>query len=199
MSTSLLPLISYVFVTTFTPGPNNISSASMGMNYGFRTTLPYLLGIYAGFMGIMLAAGAATETITRVFPRIETILRYIGAAYMVWLAVSIVRSTTESPESKGKPIATWRRGFFLQVVNPKVIIYGITVFSAFLTVYIDAFWQLLLAAFVLASTAFLSISVWTLFGSVINRVLHRYRYRLIFNCVMGLLLLYSALSLLGLW
>ncbi len=138
-------LLAYVFVTTFTPGPNNITSASMGMNHGYRKALPYLLGIFTGFVGIMFVCGLLTETVVRLLPKLEIGLRIVGSAYMIWLAISILRST-KTEESKDALSPAFGRGVLLQVLNPKVIIYGITVFSGFLIPLLGSIFDLALAA-----------------------------------------------------
>lgn len=196
MKEMLLPFFAYVFVTTFTPGPNNITSTSMGMNYGYRTALRYIMGIATGFIVIMFLCGLLTGTITRVFPKVEIVLRVLGAGYMVWLAVTILRSTKASAADIRKT-AAFRRGFTLQIVNPKVIVYGITVFSGFLTAVVHSLLTLFAASLFLTFFAFLSTSAWALFGSVIKKYLQHRTIRVVFNIAMALLLLYSAASIAG--
>ncbi|MFO7848333.1 MAG: LysE family transporter, partial [Spirochaetia bacterium] len=93
--------LSYVFVTTFTPGPNNVSSASMGTNYGYRKTLRYIFGILSGFSMIMLLSGLVTESLIRFLPRLESVLRVLGALYMVYLAVIILKASSHEPKVEG--------------------------------------------------------------------------------------------------
>ncbi len=193
----LLPLLSYVFVTTFTPGPNNITSAALGMSVGYRGTFRYMLGIWAGFVMVMFACGLLTETMVRIFPGLSLVLRILGSGYMLWLAFSLLRSSGAAGKDGGlKP--SFGRGFLLQVVNPKVIIYGITVFSSFLAAVIGDVFELSLAALFLSCLAFVSTSLWALFGATISKYLGNARVRLLFNLCMAGLLCYSALSIAGL-
>lgn len=197
MEEILLPLLSYVFVTTFTPGPNNITSAALGMRVGYRGIFRYLLGICAGFLLVMLVCGLLTETVVRVFPGLGIFLRIAGSGYMLWLAFSLLRPAKQAGKNSGTA-ASFGRGFLLQVVNPKVIIYGITIFSSFLAAVIGGFIELSLAALVLTVIGFVSISLWALFGAAISKYLGNPRVRLLFNVCMAGLLCYSALSIAGL-
>ena len=93
MDFNLIPFLSFVVITTFTPGPNNISSTSMGVLYGYKRTLNYLLGIATGFFFVMLLCGLVSTTLLSVFPAFEKVLRLIGAAYIIWLAVETLRES----------------------------------------------------------------------------------------------------------
>jgi cysteine/O-acetylserine efflux protein len=77
----MIPLISFVIVTTFTPGPNNISSASMGVLYGYKKTFNYLAGISAGFFVVMIACAYLSSTLLNIIPLAERYLRWLGAGY----------------------------------------------------------------------------------------------------------------------
>ena len=68
MDIDMIPLVSFAIVTTFTPGPNNISSAAMGVAFGYRRTRPYLFGIATGFFVMMLAAAYLASTLLRIMP-----------------------------------------------------------------------------------------------------------------------------------
>lgn len=195
MTSTFLPFLAYTFVTVFTPGPNNITSAAMGMAYGYRRTGQYLAGITSGFFCIMLAAGFLTELISREFPRVEGVLRVVGAVYMLYLAWTILRSSLK--EGANPPAPTYLRGLLLQLVNPKVMIFGITVFSGFINDMITARWQVIPAAAILSFLSFSSTSLWALFGSGIQRYLHHRPVLLVFNSSMAILLLYSAAAIAG--
>jgi threonine/homoserine/homoserine lactone efflux protein len=192
----LTPFLIYVFVTTFTPGPNNITAASMGMNYGYATALKCIFGIVSGFFCVAAICGFLTQTVILLFPKIENILRVLGTGYMVWLAFTILRAH-KITENGIKPNTAFRRGLILQFINPKGIIYAITVFSNFLVLIISSNIELIAASLFLAFIAYLSTSLWALFGSSIKNYLQNKKIRLIFNISMALLLLYSAASIAG--
>jgi len=114
----LLPLISFVIVTTFTPGPNNISSASMGMIYGYRKTVSYLVGIASGFFFVMIACAYLSSTLLTFAPAVEGYLRWIGAGYIVWLAIDTLRISYSFSESNGAPRA-FTKGCYPPVAQSK--------------------------------------------------------------------------------
>lgn len=92
MNIDMVPLISFVIVTTFTPGPNNISSASSGLMYGYKKSFNYLVGIASGFFVVMIACAYLSSALLAVIPVAERYLRWIGACYILWLAIGTLRS-----------------------------------------------------------------------------------------------------------
>ncbi len=198
MGDMLPAFFSYVFVTVFTPGPNNVSSASFGITCGYRKTLRYILGIATGFTVIMFLCGLLTETVVRLFPPVESVLRIVGSLYMLYLAFIILRASSHGGEESDRSLATFFRGMVLQLVNPKVVIFGITVFSGFLVDIANTGLHLFAASLFLASLSFLSTSLWALFGSVLRRYFAHRTFTLVFNSIMALLLVYSAAVISGL-
>ena len=195
-SINLFAFLSFVFVTTFTPGPNNISSASMGVLYGFKKTLNYRLGIATGFVFVMLLCGAISGTLQQVFPAFETALHYIGAAYILWLAYETLRTTYTFKEGK-QTLLGFSRGLLLQILNPKVVIYGLILYSTFLLPITHNVFYTILSALFLSSMPLCSTSTWALFGAAIRTYLHRPTVRRIVNVALALLLVYTAIELSG--
>ena len=118
MTVQMFPLISFVLITTFTPGPNNISSASMGIIYGYKKTFTYLVGITSGFFVVMIACAYLSQAILEILPVAEQYLRWIGAGYIIWLAITVFRSDVSMSEDKdiSQPFI---KGLMLQLLNPK--------------------------------------------------------------------------------
>jgi cysteine/O-acetylserine efflux protein len=197
MDINLVAFLPFVLITTFTPGPNNISSASMGVLYGYRDTLKYMLGIVTGFFLVMLLCGWTSTVLLRILPSFETALRFIGAGYILWLAFETLKTSYTFQESNQSPMG-FGRGLLLQVLNLKAIVYGLTLYSTFLVSITDNPVLLLLSATFLATLAFCSVSVWALFGSAIRTVLCQARIRQSVNLVLSLLLVYTAIELSGL-
>ena len=116
MDPLVLPFLAYAAVTTLTPGPNNISSAAIGMRLGYARTLPYIAGITAGFLCIMLAAGLASDLASQAYRGALPYFKWIGILYMVWLAVSLFlpsRHGTDAPEVRN---AGFKSGLLLQTL-----------------------------------------------------------------------------------
>ena len=196
MIVEVIPLVSFVLVTTFTPGPNNISSASMGVMYGYRETLTYLAGIASGFFVVMIVCAYLSAIVLTVMPSAQQYLRWIGAGYILWLALGIFQSGHSTAESDTTAKA-FTKGFLLQLLNPKVAVFGLTLYSTFLAPISDRIEYLFLSAVSFAFTAFIATSTWALFGAAIKQQLRNDRFRKTINLILSLLLVYTAIELAG--
>jgi len=196
MNPLLIPFLTYAAVTTFTPGPNNITSTAIGMRLGYRRTIPYILGIVAGFLVIMLAAGVLTDVARRAYSGAMPYLKWIGVIYMCWLAVSLFLPSTHGADAGQARNASFRSGLFLQIVNPKVILYGITIYSSFHVLLADTPMMLIGSSVFLAILGGIATSLWAVFGNLMAGFLKGRAAMLVFNITMALLLLYSAVSIL---
>lgn len=196
ISANFLPLISFVLITSFTPGPANISSASMGVLHGYRKTLKFLFGLSSGFFIVMLLSGWVSGMLLKAFPGLETLLRYAGAAYILYLAFSILKASYTFKEGDQDAMG-YAHGLMLQVLNPKLIVYALTLFASFLAPITGNAALVFLAVVLLAITAFCATSTWALFGSAIKNSLKSPRISLGINVLLALLLVYSAVELAG--
>ena len=88
----LMAFIAFAAVMCFTPGPNNVMLLSSGLTYGFRRSVPHILGITIGFAFMIAAVGIGFGTVFIAYPVLQTVLKYAGAAYLVYLAVAIAMS-----------------------------------------------------------------------------------------------------------
>ena len=196
MSSNLFPLLSYVLISTFTPGPSNISSASIAVQQGYRNTLNYQGGLAAGVFILMLLSGWISVTLLGIFPALEPVLRYAGAGYILYLAFGMLKASYSFTEQNAKPLR-FVHGIMLQVLNPKLIIYAFTLFSGFLTPITSNAALVLLAATVLAAISFVATSIWAIFGTAIKTYLHNPRLKTIVNIILSLSLVYTAIVLTG--
>src|SRR5205807_9143663 len=115
MSNSLLiAFVMFAVVMFFTPGPNNIMLLSSGLTYGFRPTIPHIMGITVGFAFMIDAVGLGLGTIFIAYPVLQTILKYAGVAYLVYLAVHIAMSEPPSAEQDDsrRPMTFWGAAMF---------------------------------------------------------------------------------------
>jgi len=167
MDFDFMALISFVGITTFTPGPNNITSASMGILFGYRKTLQYLVGITVGFFLIMAISGWISTALLQLLPAFENILRIVGPIYILWLAYHTFKASYTFEEDH-QVLLGFSNGIFLQLLNPKVIVYGLTVYSTLLGERVSSPLLLLLSAIALAGVGFCAVSTWTLFGASIR-------------------------------
>src|SRR5215212_447796 len=104
-----LALVSFAFATSITPGPNNIMLTASGVNFGFLRTIPHMLGIGAGFMALLVAVGVGVGAIFAAAPQLQTALKVVGAAYMLWLAWRVANAVgpRESADPRSRPMTFW--------------------------------------------------------------------------------------------
>ncbi|KQQ57272.1 lysine transporter LysE [Pseudomonas sp. Leaf127] len=187
----LLAFALFALVTSITPGPNNMMLLASGVNFGFRRTLPHMLGISTGFMVLVLAVGFGLGSLFQTWPLLYTLLRYIGGAYLLYLAWKIATSgpANENDQPQGKPMSFMAAALF-QWVNPKAWVMAIGAISTY-TPMQGYFTNVLVIAAVFALINLPGVSIWAGFGSLLRNVLRDPRGLRIFNGVMALLLVLS--------
>lgn len=183
--------LSYVIITTFTPGPNNIMAMSNATRYGFKKSISFNCGVFFGFLIIMVLSSFLSVTLYKIIPSIKPVMTFIGASYILWLAWKIYKSKPHA-EDGSHDTSTFTAGILLQFVNVKVIIYCITIVSTFMVPYYDSVFVLSMFSLFLAAVSFLSTCSWAMFGSIFQKFL--FRNERIVNTAMALLLVYTALS-----
>ncbi|XDZ64783.1 LysE family translocator [Alphaproteobacteria bacterium LSUCC0684] len=186
-----LPMLGFLIVASFTPGPNNIMLASSGVNFGFIRTLPHMLGVTIGFGCVLLLAGVGLDQIFRIFPLAQQVLRVAALIFIGYLAWGIARSEgSSSADSRGRPQYFWEAASF-QLINPKGVVVGVTMVSTFITPddpFLGQFVMMLLTAMAIA---LLSTMAWAAFGLIISQWIRTPVRLRVFNVTMALLLLAS--------
>ncbi|WP_394578716.1 LysE family transporter [Cytobacillus firmus] len=187
---SLLSFFLYVFVTSFTPGPNNIMAMVFANRFGLRNTIRFCLGVSAGFFVIMILCSYFNLLLHHFIPRVELIMTIIGVIYMLFLALKMMNSKPDDQNNNDAKQNGFLIGMLLQFINPKGILYGVTVISTFILPYHTSHTSLIFYSIFLAFVGFLSTFCWSVFGSIFQSFLAKYRSQ--FNVIMALLLVYSA-------
>ncbi len=192
MSHSLLiAFVMFATVMYFTPGPNNIMLLSTAVTYGFRRSLPHIAGITLGFAFMIGAVGLGLGAMFIAYPVLQTILKYAGAAYLIYLAAAIAMSGPLKPgqDNQRGPMTFWGAAMF-QWINAKgwvVVIGTITTYAA-----IASFpWNIAIQVAISLLLGTLSCISWALFGSSLRPLLTSERTVRAFNIVMAILLLAS--------
>src|SRR6201995_3944505 len=192
----LLAFVVFAAVMYFTPGPNNVMLLSSGLTYGFRPTLPHIAGITIGVAFMVGAVGLGLGTVFITYPVLQTILKYAGIAYLIYLAAAIALSEPVAPE-QGKrrgPMTFWGAVMF-QWINVKgwvMVIGTITAYAA-----IAAFpWNIAIQTVLSLMLGIPATVAWALFGSALRPVLSSPTAIRAFNIVMALLLLASLIPVL---
>ena len=187
----LIAFILFAVVMYFTPGPNNIMLLSSAVTYGFRRTLPHIVGITVGFAFMVGAVGLGLGTIFIAYPVLQTILKFAGVAYLIYLAAAIAMSGPVEPgqDNQRQPMTFWGAAMF-QWVNVKgwvMVIGTITTYAA-----IAAYpWNIAIQVVLSLILGALSCTTWALFGSSLRPILASQTAVRAFNIVMAVLLLAS--------
>jgi threonine/homoserine/homoserine lactone efflux protein len=189
-----LALVSFAFVAAMTPGPNNIMLTASGVNFGFARTIPHMTGICAGFVALVLAVGLGVGAAFTAFPDAKTILKVIGAAYMLWLAWKVATAgPSDAEEGDGAPMTFWQAAAF-QWVNPKAWVMAVSAMAVYVRpLHAAADVAAVTLAFGLVTVP--AVVTWAAFGHVLRRALRDPAKVRVFNVVMALLLVASVVPM----
>ena len=192
-------LAAFSLINAFTPGPNNITAMSQSVLFGFRRAQPFLIGVCTGVLLILLLCALFSAVLLNAWQDGEPVLRIIGALYMLWLAWSIITSATARLEGErdDEEVLSFERGLFLQFVNPKIILFGLTIFSGFMGSFLSFNFWLLLAVVVFTAQTYVAISFWALLGQALSRFLAGRVASIIIAIVLALMLVIIAYDLSG--
>jgi cysteine/O-acetylserine efflux protein len=166
--------------------------------HGYKNTLKYQAGLAAGVFLLMLLSGWFSTSLLNLFPVLEPTLRFAGAAYILYLAFGILKASYRLADNNLKSLH-FAQGLMLNALNPKLVVYAFTLFSAFLSPITTSALLLTMASLVLALVSFCSTSVWAAFGMAIQVYLDNPRLKFIINLVLSLMLVYTAASLIGIF
>lgn len=188
-----ITFLTYAVLTTITPGPNTIVSMSNGSRKGLIKGLPLNLGMWCGFTIVMVGCAALTSVLSAWIPKIKTPMLFLGAAYLLWLAWKCIRRSSEIQEKE--TAGDFLTGFSMQFVNPKIMLYGVMSYEAYiLPVYEGNTWALLGFSVVLSTVGFVNGLLWSGCGSVFRTLFSRHAR--VVNTVMALALVWCAVKLL---
>ena len=172
----------YCVINAFTPGPGNILALNTVTNYGYKKGKPLFFGIFAGYYVVQILCAIFVCGVNSLLPNVMEAMKYIGAAYILWLAIHIAFSkpSTENAEQS----ASFLKGFMLQFVNVKIYMFGVTALTGYVVRYMSSFLALLFFELIIATIA---TCTWIGLGVLIQKVYLRY-FRVI-NIILALILL----------
>jgi threonine/homoserine/homoserine lactone efflux protein len=187
----LWPLVLFSAAMSFTPGPNVIMVTSTAASFGYRRSIPHILGIAFGFgvMIVVLGAGLAGAMLAE--PRIHTVLKYVGAAYLLYLAWRIARSRGSTASSARERPIGFVEALVFQWVNPKGWVSAMGALAAYTTETGNPVVETALILLILDGAVFLSVALWAAFGVAVGRFLGNPAARRAFNWAMAGLLVLS--------
>ncbi|MBZ9675935.1 LysE family translocator [Mesorhizobium sp. ES1-1] len=185
---SFLALLVYAFVTSITPGPNNLMLLASGVNFGIARTVPHMLGISIGFLVLLLAVGFGLGAVLAAFPALHNALKIAGGAYLLYLAwkIAMSRSLSGRGEADARPMRFIEAAAF-QWVNPKAWVMAITAMAVY-TNPDHPFISVALISMAFAAVNLPSVSIWAGFGTALRGFLSDPVRLKWFNIVMGVML-----------
>ncbi|UWQ92070.1 LysE family translocator [Aliisedimentitalea scapharcae] len=185
----LLALALFAFVSSITPGPNNLMLMASGANFGFRRTVAHMLGIGLGFTFMILCVGAGLVQLFDAYPVAYDILKYGSVAYLLYLAWKIANAApVNAGEAVGRPMSFLQAAGF-QWVNPKAWTMALTALSAYTPDQSTR--SVIIVAMVFGAINLPCVSSWTVLGQQMARILTNPRRLVVFNWTMAALLVGS--------
>ena len=175
----------YCVINAFTPGPGNILALNTVTNYGYKKGKPLFFGIFAGYYVVQILCAIFVYGVNSLLPNVMEVMKYIGAAYILWLAIHIAFSkpSTENAEQS----ASFLQGFMLQFVNVKIYMFGVTALTGYVVGYMFSFPALLFFELVIATIGTIATCTWIGLGVLIQKFYLRH-FRVI-NIILALTLL----------
>lgn len=193
---ALWPLASFAFVSSITPGPNNLMLSASGIAFGIERTVPHMLGVLSGFMLLLVLCGSGVGAVVVEYPAAELAIKAAGSAYLIYLTW-VMRRAFDVGEARAdaRPL-TFAQAFAFQFVNPKAWIMGLTASAVFLPQLGADTRALALFCGVYALVGAPCIAAWTALGASVRGLLARPRVRA--GCGAGLVAL-MAVTIVAIW
>jgi threonine/homoserine/homoserine lactone efflux protein len=182
----LATLATFAFVTSVTPGPNNIMLTASGANIGFVRTLPHIAGIVAGVALLNLCIGLGLGALFLQFPIMQDALKIVGSLYLIWLAIKLLGFSYAENRSdlEARPFS-FIQALVFQAINPKAWVMVISA-NASSSLTGDAYW--ISVGFIILVFAIIgppSVMIWAGFGQMIRQYLKQPSFLKTFNIVMA--------------
>jgi threonine/homoserine/homoserine lactone efflux protein len=192
----LIPAIAlFGFAAAITPGPNNIMLTASGSAFGFTRSIPHMLGIAIGFPLLVVAIGLGLGEILVRFPAVHTVLKYAGAAYLLYLAWRIAQAgSADGGAANARPL-NFLEAVGFQWINPKAWVISLSAIPAFTTVGGNYHAEILVISLVMGIVALPTLVIWCLFGVGIRQLIRSPRSARVVNLALAGLVALSVVLL----
>jgi threonine/homoserine/homoserine lactone efflux protein len=192
---ALLPLAVFAFVSSITPGPNNIMLTSSGMMFGFVRSIPHMLGITVGFGVLLALCAAGVGSLVVALPSIHVLLKIFGSGYLLYLAWQLRRTAIrQDAAASAKPLSFIGAAMF-QFVNPKAWVMAVSGSAAFLPPVQPVWMSVLLFCLVFCAINLPCVGLWAGTGAALRRYLTQPFWQRVFCMLMALFTVYSAAAI----
>lgn len=198
MITAIIPMFIFALIGAISPGPVNIIATGSAASFGFRRTIPHILGATFAYTLIVLVAGLGLNHWLTVYPEINNTLQYVGSAFLLYMsykiATAVPMNSDKIADAKSPPSLI--EGALAQGLNPKAWLVSMSGISLFVTVHSQAMLYLLIFCIVSFTVCLLGISTWAAIGYSIRSLLSTTMRQIGFNILMGLMLSGTVVSIL---
>lgn len=182
----------YCLINSFTPGPGNILALNTVTNYGIKKGKKLYFGIFTGYYAVQIICAFVIYGVSTLLPNVMTVMKYIGAAYILWLAVHIAISKPDIDNAQKSP--SFIKGFVLQFINVKIYLFGITALTGYIVEYKSDLASLLFFEILIATIGSIATIVWIGMGKLLQSFYQKH-FRII-NIILALTLLECIYSML---
>jgi threonine/homoserine/homoserine lactone efflux protein len=198
------PLALFALVASITPGPNNFLLMRSGARFGVRRSTSHMVGIQAGFVGLLLLSHLGVGALLLAVPFAMDLLRWGCFGYLLWLALVILRDARRetaganlaaAPPSAARPMS-FMEALLFQLINPKAWMMTITAASGFYGGAVPSWLDIALMAVISTAIGSTSMLIWTVWGAAIDRLLHNPQARQLFGYGMAALVVATAVWML---
>ena len=200
-----LGLVGFAFATLITPGPNNLLLMSSGALFGWRATLPHIVGIQVGFASVLVGAIFGLGAVLQSFPELLTVVKIGGASWLLWMATRFFRlaRSSHSLVIQDGPTATavprpfrFHEGVLFQWANPKAILIAVSTAGAYSKIAEDVVYRAVTIGSVFLVVGVSTSATWTTLGELLHRMMSEGRAAAVINAVIGLMLVGTAATIL---
>jgi threonine/homoserine/homoserine lactone efflux protein len=191
----LLPLLSFAFVSSITPGPNNLMLSASGVVFGFNRTLPHLAGVAVGFTLLLVVCASGIGALLVGLPAAALVLKVFGTVYLLYLAWTYRNALAPQARSASARPLKFAEAIAFQFVNPKAWIMGLTAASVFVPDLEPRYLAVAVMCAVFSIVNLPCISLWAALGATLKRWLTQDKWRKPFSAAIALLTVYSVVAM----
>ena len=188
MYDQFVPLILFGIATAFTPGPNNILSSYSGFNFGFKKTIPLMLGVILGWTTMLTVMASGLIIIFQKYIFLQSIIKILGTIFLIYLAYKIAFSSANDSENIKKPVLFFDT-FLFQFINPKGVMVAMIAVSTFIDVQNNYLRDATIVIITYFFMAVFSVSSWCLLGKYLRKFATSKNFIKKFNYTMSFLLI----------
>jgi len=186
----MAPVLTFAMTAAITPGPNNIILSTNAVNYGFKETIPLMMGVFFGFLSVLTLCLLGIGELYKSFPAIAMIVKIVATCFLVYLSFRIFTSSSFSDEKNSKKFS-FKDIYFFQIINPKAVTVSMSSSAIFIQNKFSYQIEFILIFLCFVISTSTSAIAWAAIGHSFRKYLDDKNKIVIFNRIMAILLLMS--------